>query len=126
MGERREIRSYRDLEVWERGIGLAEAVYRVTKSFPAEERFGMASQMQRAAVSVPSNIAEGWGRGPQADFLRFLAIVRGSLYELTTQVIIARRVGLVAEDEASVVMDQADTLSRKLLAYIRSLKARSS
>ncbi len=122
MGDRKAIKSYGDLEVWQRGVALAEEVYRLTRAFPPTERYGLAAQMQRAAVSVPSNIAEGWGRGSRADFLRFLAIARGSLYELTTQVIIAQRVGYVEGEAATALLGQLESLSRMLLAYIRSLK----
>src|SRR5690349_4388600 len=96
-------RSYRDLGVWTRGVDLAERVYTLTRDFPAAERHALASQMQRAAVSVPSNVAEGWGRGAQQaqkEFLRFLSIARGSLCELHTQAVIAQRIGYLSSSDA--------------------------
>lgn len=76
-----DIRTYRDLAAWQKGMQLAETVYRVTVAFPSEEKFGLVSQMRRAAVSIPSNIAEGFGRARNTEFRRFLEIARGSLFE---------------------------------------------
>jgi four helix bundle protein len=84
-----KIESYRDLEVWQRAFELSLAVYDATQQMPADERFGLTSQIRRSAVSVPSNIAEGFGRGSRVDYTRFLKIARGSLYELETQLLIA-------------------------------------
>lgn len=91
------IRSYRDLEVWKHGMKLVVAVYEETRKLPADERFGLVSQMRRSAMSVPANIAEGWGRGNTADFTRFLGIARGSLYESSTQVEACRLLALVGD-----------------------------
>jgi four helix bundle protein len=74
-----KIQSYRDLEVWQQGMALAEVCYRITKTFPREEIYGMVSQIRRAAVSVPANIAEGYGRQYRNDYVRFLRIAQGSL-----------------------------------------------
>ena len=82
-----------DLKVWQLAMDLVTDIYAMTKYFPDSEKFGLSSQMQRAAVSVPSNIAEGAGRESTADFMRFLVIARGSLSELETQVLIAQRLG---------------------------------
>ena len=76
---------FRDVIAWQMGYKLAIEIYKATKSFPPDERFGLTQQLRRAAVSIPSNIAEGWGRGSTADYLRFVGIARGSLYELQTQ-----------------------------------------
>jgi four helix bundle protein len=86
-----ERKTHKDMVVWQRAMLLAEKVYRVTKSFPAEERFGLVSQMRRAAVSVPSNIAEGAARRTSADYINFLHIARGSLAELETQAMLAEK-----------------------------------
>jgi four helix bundle protein len=88
-------KTHKDLLVWQRAMLLAEAIYRVTKSFPSDERFGLVSQMRRAAVSIPSNIAEGAARRTSADYLNFLHIARGSLAELETQAMLAERFGWV-------------------------------
>ena len=117
------IRSYEDLRVWQEGIALCETVYRLTRSFPKDERFGLTSQLRRASVSVPSNIAEGWGRGSRADYIRFLRIARGSLYEVRTQLIISQRVGLTSD--ASDALQSIDALRKMLVGLIRSLEARA-
>ncbi len=85
----RNIKSYKDLIVWQKSITLVSHIYRISKKFPPEEWYGLASQMQRAAVSVPSNIAEGRGRRSKKDFIQFLYFALGSLAELDTQLIIA-------------------------------------
>ncbi len=80
---------FREVIAWQKAYALALAIYRATSAFPSDERFGLIQQMRRAAVSVPSNIAEGWGRGSTADYQRFVGIARGSLYELLTQLLLA-------------------------------------
>src|SRR5688572_28532693 len=90
--ERRPVTSFVDLEVWRRGVVLACDVVRASRTIPRIEQHALASQLRRAAVSIPSNIAEGWGRGSRREFLRYLAISRGSLLELHTQLVIARDV----------------------------------
>lgn len=115
-------RSYRDLAVWARGVDLAERVYVLTRDFPAAERHGLASQMQRAVVSVSSNVAEGWGRGSQKEFLRFLSIARGSLCELQTQSVIAERIGYLNSTDAEALGVEMDVLSRMLLSFMRYVR----
>jgi four helix bundle protein len=83
--------SYRDLKVWQRSIDLAENIYRLTSAFPASEMYGLTSQMRRAAVSIASNIAEGWGRHSRKDYSRYVEIAGGSNDELRTQLVIAER-----------------------------------
>jgi four helix bundle protein len=87
--------TYRELIVWQKAINLVEAVYRATKHFPQTELYGLTRQIRRAAVSIPSNIAEGQGRNTTKDFLHFLAVANGSLMELETQIIIARRLNYI-------------------------------
>lgn len=115
------IRSYEDLRVWQEGIVLCERVYAFTATFPESERFGLTSQLRRAAVSVPSNIAEGWGRGSRAEYVRFLKIARGSLFELRTQLIVAGRVGLCEVSASAPALDCAAQVRRMLHGLIRSL-----
>ena len=116
------VQSYEDLRVWQEGIALCESVYALTRDFPDDERFGLTSQLRRAAVSVPSNVAEGWGRGSRQDYLRFLRIARGSLFETRTQVIIAQRIGLT--NTAGPLLADLDALRRMLHGLIRSLEDR--
>jgi four helix bundle protein len=85
--------SYRDLKVWQKSIDLAEQIYRLTADFPECEIYGLSSQMRRAAVSIASNIAEGWGRRSRKDYARFVLVARGSNDELQTQLVIAERLG---------------------------------
>lgn len=87
------VKSYKDLTVWQRAIQLSLAIYRLTAEFPAEESFGISSQLQRAGVSIASNIAEGYGRGSRKEYKQFLAIARGSTLEVQTQLIIANELG---------------------------------
>ena len=86
-----KIKSYKDLKVWQKGIEIVVLTYQITKTFPEEEKFGLISQLRRASVSVPSNIAEGWGRGTKAQYAHFLKIARGSLLEIETQLIISEK-----------------------------------
>ena len=88
-----KMRSHKDLDAWKKSMDLVDGIYKVTKSFPNEELYSLTNQMRRAAISIPSNIAEGAARGSKNDFIRFLYIALGSLSELETQVIIANRLG---------------------------------
>ncbi|MGQ0633168.1 MAG: four helix bundle protein [Planctomycetaceae bacterium] len=103
------ISSYRDLQVWQRGMDLVVACYRLAKRFPDEERFGLVSQLQRAAVSVPANIAEGRGRSTTRDFLRHLSIACGSLAELETHIAIGVRLGYVQSLDIEPILAEADS-----------------
>jgi len=118
------VRTYRDLVVWQKSMDLAEKVYRATSGFPAAERYGLTAQMRDAATSVPSNIAEGFGRGGTAEFLRFLAISRGSLFELQTRAELARRLGLLKGPGLPDLRERAQEVDRILSALMRSLKKR--
>lgn len=118
------IRSYRELEVWKRGMAVGRMVYQLTRSFPAEERFGIAAQLRRAAISVPANIAEGWGRQNRQDYMRFLRIARGSLYELETLLLLAQDVGLTTAAEAEPIRIELMTLARQLQTLYRRLSSR--
>ena len=117
-----QIRSYRDLRVWQEGMDLVEAVYTATLSFPSDERFGLTSQLRRAVVSVPSNIAEGWGRGSTGEYKQFLRYARASLREVETQWLIAGRLGLLSPEAVASLEQRADRLGRQLLALMRALR----
>ncbi len=114
-----QIDSYRDLVAWQRGIDLVEHVYRQTGDLPKDERFGLVAQMRRSAVSVPSNSAEGWGRGTRNDYVRFLRTARGSLFALSTQAEICKRLRFAGDWDH--IMDTADEVRRILHGLIRSL-----
>ncbi len=104
---------------------LLEVAYRLASRLPPSERFEMSSQLRRAAVSVPANIAEGHGRGCTGDYLRFLSIAKGSLMELETPVIACQRLGLVSEAETGAVLARSARLGRMLARLVRGLKRRA-
>ncbi|MFQ5667701.1 MAG: four helix bundle protein [Candidatus Binatia bacterium] len=108
------IRDFRDLEVWRLGKQLVLLTYRLTESFPASEMYGLTSQMRRAAVSIPGNIAEGFGRYHYMDRVKFLLNARGSLNELKSHLLIARELQFVEDGPAHTVRERLDTLSVKL------------
>ena len=112
-------RPHHRLDVWNDAIGLVEAVYRLTSSFPADERFGLTSQLRRAAVSVPSNIAEGAARRSRKEYLHHLGIARGSLSEVETQCVIASRLGL--KDHDAGLDDHIERVFARLNALIKRL-----
>jgi four helix bundle protein len=118
------MRPHERLDVWQDAMALVEAIYRLTTHFPESERFGLISQMRRAAVSIPSNIAEGAARRSTIEYLRFLSIARGSLAELDTQISIATRLGFAAAPpETREILHR--TFAR-LNALIQSLEARAN
>ncbi len=112
---------YRELDVWRRSMDLAEAVYRLTRSFPTEEKFGLTSQARRSAASVPANIAEGYGRGTRPAYISFVRISQGSLKELETHLLLAARVGACRPSDIEPMLDEADQLGRMLRALAASL-----
>ena len=114
--------SYRDLVVWQLSVDLALGVYRCTKTFPRDETYGLVSQMRRAAVSVPSNIAEGKGRYSRKELVQFLFHARGSLLELQTQITIAQRLGYLAELDASELETQSGEVGRLLNGLVHCFK----
>lgn len=116
------INTFRDLIAWQKAKALAVNVYRITRGFPAEERYGLTSQIRRASVSVSANIAEGYARGTTSDFLRYLRIARGSIAEVDTLVEIAIELRLIAPDDG--VFDQIAEADRVLQGLIASLERR--
>ena len=117
----KESLNYRDLIAWQKSMDLVEAVYRATANFPREEVYGLTSQLRRAAVSVPSNIAEGQGRKLSADFKLFLRHSRGSLLEVDTQVQIAHRLGYLKQDVFGGLVAQVSEVGRILNGLIASV-----
>lgn len=116
---------FRDLNVWKKSRALVADVYRASESFPRREIFGLTAQLRRAAVSVPSNIAEGKGRSDR-DFARFLLQARGSLWELETQLELARNLGFVDPPSCTVLIERADEISRMLNGMLSALKPAGS
>lgn len=108
------VRSFRDLRVWQAAVDLVEQVYLLTQQFPKHEMYGLASQMQRAAVSIPSNIAEGHTRTHSKEYLHHLSIARGSLAELQTQLEIALRLKYCSVEKITPIVAQADLLGKQL------------
>ena len=117
-----EVHSYRDLRVWQIGMDIVGQVYEVTRNFPKAEVFGLTSQIQRAAVSVPSNVAEGHARGGTREFLHFITISLGSLAELETQLVIAHRLKYVDNETLGRVLLMCNALGKMLRALQKSLK----
>lgn len=113
---------YKELLVWKKAMDLTEKVYDLTKSFPADEKFGLISQMRRSAVSIPSNIAEGSGRNSKKEFNQFLAIASGSLFELETQMMLSIRIGFETEKALGETLKKIDEIHRMLIGLMNSLK----
>lgn len=116
------IDSYRDLKVWQRGIDLVEQVYALTEPFPIEEKYGLTAQVRRAAVAIPSNIAEGWGYSSRKQYVHFLEQARSSLLEVETQVIIAERLGYIESSAQSEILQETTVESKMLLSLMRALQ----
>lgn len=110
---------YRGLIAWQRAMDFAEAVYGGTVAFPADERFGLTSQLRRAAASVPGNIAEGRGKSSRADYARFLEISRGSLYEAETYLLLSGRLGFIEPDALNRLLALSEEVARLLNGLIR-------
>lgn len=117
-----EINSYRDLKVWQLAMEIAERAYEVTRDFPKSETYGMSSQIRRASVSIPANMAEGYGRESTGSFVSFLRISQGSIKELETHLLLCGRVGLADEPSIAPLLAQCDELGKMLRAYIRSIQ----
>lgn len=118
------LKTYRELVVWQKAFQLCTNVYQLTKRFPSDERFGLTTQLRRAAVSIPSNIAEGYNRSTTRDYLRFLWIANGSLAEIETQLMLAGELGFAARGDLSETLESVAEVDRILRALMRSLKAK--
>ena len=119
-----KIKTHKDLDVWKESMTLAKEVYRLTKHFPKEETFGLASQMRRAAVSIPSNIAEGAARNSDKEFIQFLHVSLGSLAELETQLLLSRELGFPKDEELSGSVEQIRRMLLGLIKYLRGKTAK--
>ena len=115
------IKTYRQLEVWEVAMQLVEEVYRITRLLPDEERYGLTSQLRRAAVSIPTNIAEGYGRSHRGDYLHHLSFAKGSLMEIETLLAIAARLKLLSRQQLLKPWDLSQQVGRMLTKQIAAL-----
>lgn len=109
--------NYKKLHIWQEGIKLARRIYDISSKFPSNEKYGIISQMTRAAVSIPSNIAEGAGRTSNKDFANFLSIAIGSIFELHTQIVICEQIGYIDQNTLKQLEEQTFTLQQQIAAY---------
>lgn len=116
------LKNYKDLNVWQESYQLCLIVYKVTKRFPENEKYGLTSQIRRAAVSIPSNIAEGYGRKTTQDYIRFLYIAYGSTCELETQILLSGDLGYLDKENLSGFQSKIGSIERMLKALIKSLE----
>jgi four helix bundle protein len=116
-----DFKSYKDLLVWQKGILIVKTVYSSLDNFPKDEVFGLQNQIKRASVSIPSNIAEGWGRSSTQSYLHFLKIARGSLFELETQIIISKELNFLNETNFIQISELITEESKMLNAFIKSI-----
>ena len=123
--EQSKPRHYKELLVWQKGMLLAKLVYQLTQKFPAEERYGLTSQLRRAAISVPSNIAEGQARRGTNEFLQFLSVAEGSLAELDTQLSLSVELGFAQQADVEPALKEIDELQKMLVALKRKLSSYS-
>jgi four helix bundle protein len=117
-----KIKSFKDLKIWQKGIEIVKDIYKLTKKFPREELYGLASQMRRSSVSLPSNIAEGFKRYHNKEYKQFLYIALGSSAELETQLIISEELKYINNEDAKGVYEKLDHLSRMITSLMRKLK----
>ena len=116
------LKTYRDLKVWQKSYELCLKIYRITGKFPKEEKYGLTSQLRRSAVSVPSNIAEGYGRKTTADYIRMLYIAYGSICEVETQILLAGDLGFIEKGALATIKGNIVEVERMLKALIKSLE----
>lgn len=117
------IKSYKDLLIWQKGIKIVILVYKLVNTFPKEELYALSSQLKRASVSISSNIAEGYGRNADKSFSHFLDIARGSLYEIETQLIIAKELGFITDETLfNEIINEIEEESKMINAFSKSLK----
>jgi four helix bundle protein len=121
MANQHPINSYKDLIVWQRGMDLVVTIYVLTRKLPASEQWGLTSQMRRAAISAPSNIAEGYGRHATGEYRHHLSIARASLLELETQVLLCARLEYLGEAETKPILKEIDDISKMLASLITKL-----
>lgn len=121
-----KIKTYRDLIVWQKSMALVTEIYKITKTFPKDETYGLIAQMRRCAVSIPSNIAEGYGRNSSNDYVRFLCIAMGSLYELQTQLEISLNLKYLKEKDFKRFFESSREVERMLSSMIRKINTKET
>ena len=114
--------TYQKLQVWQKAMDLVEKIYLLTRQLPAEEKFGLAAQMQRAAVSIPSNIAEGYCRSSTKEYIKFLYVAKGSNSELFTQLLLCERIGYLSHNQISDAVCFSEEISKMLSTIILKLE----
>jgi four helix bundle protein len=119
------MRNFRELKIWQKGMDIVTGVYQLSSLLPIEEKYGLKTQLQRAAVSIPSNIAEGCSRNSEVEFKRFLEIAIGSTYELETQLTIVENINLVSEEKVIPALQLLSEEQKMLNSFIASIKERS-
>ena len=118
------MKTYKDLQVWQKSMTLVTAIYKISKEFPKDEAYGLTSQMRRCAISIPSNMAEGYGRNSTNEYLYFLRIATGSLYELQTQMEISMNLYYLNRDEFDKLYELSREIERMLSSLIRKLSSK--
>lgn len=116
------MKTFRDLLIWQKAMALVTQTYTVTTNFPKEEQFGLTSQIRRCSISIPSNVAEGFGRGTNKDYYRFLTISIGSLFEFQTQIEIAYNLKYISETEFNAIFESSRELERMLGSFMNKVK----
>lgn len=114
--------TFRDLLIWQKAMQLVTNIYSMTSNFPKEEMFGLTSQLRRCSISIPSNISEGFGRGSNKDYHRFLTISLGSLFEFQTQIEIASNLKYISETDFNKIYEDSKELERMMSSFIRKVK----
>lgn len=117
-----KINSYKDLIAWQKGIELTTDIYKMLGQFPKEEKFGLISQISRSCTSIPANIAEGWGRDSDQNFIYYLKIAKGSLYELETHLIISKNINYIAEKTLKDLQIKIEEISKIINGLIKSIQ----
>jgi four helix bundle protein len=120
-----DLKSHRDLQVWKSSMDLVVAVYKLTGIFPTVEKYGLSSQLQRSVVSVPANIAEGYGRRHPKDYMRFLSIAHGSLLEAETHLLIALRLGYITREDLGEIWNLIQDVGKMLVGLRRAIIKKS-
>jgi four helix bundle protein len=116
--------TFKDLLIWQKAMNLVTDIYKSTKSFPKDELFGLTSQIRRSSISIPSNIAEGYGRQGKNDYLKFLNISLSSLFEMQTQIEIAKNIDYLNENNFKILYEDSRELGRMLVSFINKIKDR--
>lgn len=118
------MKSYEELDVWQKAVSLAIEIYKATEPFPRAEKFGLTGQIRRAITSLPANIAEGWGRGSTKEYIQFLLVARGSLLELETHLLIAQKLDYLKEEQLGNLRMKTRQIGRMLNGLIQALRRR--